>query len=280
MPLSKTKNNMKRIYPGLKKSSSSELSFLSSERLSSREEVVHGFLTRLGGFSRPPFNSLNLDPRDNDSLEDIRKNTEKIAGAFGLDPLGLTLPRQVHGSSVYALDKTLSNPLFSVEADAIVTGLAGAPIGVLTADCVPILMFDPKRKAVAAAHAGWRGTAKGIATEAVYAMKNSYKTNPADIIAAIGPHIRECCYSIGPDVAGEFKKAFGSLKGLVSEEKNASMLNLAEANIRVLEGAGVQRKNISLDTACTSCRVKDFFSYRRQGPRTGRQLSFIMLRKG
>ncbi|MEK6531958.1 MAG: peptidoglycan editing factor PgeF [Deltaproteobacteria bacterium] len=271
---------MKRRYPGLEKRRPSGLSLFSSELLSSHGEVVHGFLTRLGGFSEAPFDSLNLDPRDGDSLEDIRKNTEKIADAFGLNPLSLTLPRQVHGSSVYALDKALSNPLFSVEADAIVTGLADTPIGILTADCVPILMFDPKRKAIAAAHAGWRGTAKGIAAEVVYAMKNSYKTNPADIIAAIGPHIRECCYSIGPDVAGEFKKTFGSMEGLVCKEKNASRLNLAEANARVLEGAGVQRKNIPLDPPCTSCRVKDFFSYRGQGPRTGRQLSFIMLRKG
>lgn len=256
------------------------LSFLSSEALSSQGEVVHGFLTRLGGFSEKPFDSLNLDPRDNDSIENIRRNTEKIARAFGFDPDSLTLPRQVHGRTVYTLNKASSYPAFSVEADAVVTGLANAPIGILTADCVPILMFDPKRKVIAATHAGWKGTVGKVAAETIYAMKNSHKTDPSDINAAIGPHIGQCCYSIGADVADEFKKAFGSLDGLVIREKETLRLNLAVANTRVLEAAGVQRKNISSSAPCTACDAGGFFSYRREGPRTGRQLSFIMLKQG
>lgn len=160
------------------------------------------------------------------------------------------------------------------EGDALITDVAGLMVGVRTADCVPILMADERRRVVAAVHAGWRGTLARIAARAMEAMTREYGTRPADLVAAIGPAIGMCCYEVGPDVASAFSGIFPELDGC----REHPHLDLEEANRRVLVDAGVPAERIRAARLCTRCRREDFHSYRRDGELAGRMLSAIGVR--
>lgn len=239
--------------------------------------VVHSFLGRKGGVSKKEFSSLNMDLRGGDKKEDVEKNREAAAGIFGFRKEALVTMNQVHGDSVLTVRDKNQGCYESCEADAIVTDQTGIPIGVLTADCLPMLFLDYGKNVIAAAHAGWKGTVKGIAEKTVLAMKEKFGSKPEDIIAALGPCIGPCCFVVASGVAAEFKKAFGDSRYI--KEGSSPAIDLAGINILQLEKAGVRRKNISIARVCTFCRNDLFFSYRKDGKTTGRQLSFIMLKE-
>jgi len=154
------------------------------------------------------------------------------------------------------------------DADALIENTPGIAIGVKTADCVPILLADPVSRAVAAIHAGWRGTAAGIVAAAIRCMASEFGTQPEDIHAAIGPSIRPCCYEVGPEVAIEF----GVLPpGHVH-------LNLPAINARQLQAAGVLAANISTSEDCTKCAADRYHSFRRDREAAGRMISWIRIR--
>lgn len=171
-----------------------------------------------------------------------------------------------------------------VKADALITSVPGVAIGVLTADCLPILLFDPVKMVVAAIHAGWRGTIMDIAKSTVERMATEYGSSAKDIISSIGPHIGPCCYTVGEDVAKEFIKKFGANNSIIEEdtvgsiEAESARLSLAEANILELEDVGVRKENIEDTAICTMCNKDSFFSYRGDDGTTGRQINFIMIR--
>jgi polyphenol oxidase len=179
----------------------------------------------------------------------------------------LTL-RQVHSDRVWN-----AHPLTDrqCEGDALVTDDIGRGIGVRTADCVPVLLLDAGRRAVAAVHAGWRGTATGIVARAVEKMTLDFGSRPADIHAALGPSIRECCYEVGPEVANKFSSLFPEWPPV----KGKQHLDLVEANRRHLTAAGVPAHRTFDSGLCTSCLAEHFFSYRREPQNPGRMLSVI-----
>ncbi|WKZ32436.1 MAG: peptidoglycan editing factor PgeF [Thermodesulfobacteriota bacterium] len=235
------------------------------------EGVAHGFLTRKGGVSAPPYESLNFGEREADKREHVDENRKRVLAAFGAGSL-FTI-NQVHGASVFRLGPDA--PLAPPDADAIITAEEGAAIGILTADCLPVLLFDPVNRAVSAVHAGWRGTALGVTLNAVREMGKAFGTKPRDLKAAIGPSIGPCCYSVGENVYEEFRAEGRSLDSFISLD-DGLRLDLGAENISQLLSLGVGQRNISGSAPCTSCSG-DFFSYRRDQGRTGRQLSFIML---
>jgi len=241
------------------------------------DSVARGFLTRAGGVSSPPFDSLNFDYRGADQAADIDENMRIVSGALNVALENLVTVNQVHGDGILTVthrDQIREKP----DADAIITSLTEVPVGILTADCLPILLFD-KGGAIGAVHAGWRGTAKGIVIKAVEAMGRTYGTRAEDILCALGPYIGPCCYTVGEDVASGFRSSFGDTKGFIEERSNGRIsLDIGLSNLSQLISAGVSKENISFDPACTSCNNRLFFSYRKDGGRTGRQLSFIMLR--
>ncbi len=160
------------------------------------------------------------------------------------------------------------------EGDALISDRPGQFLGIRTADCLPILLADERLRAVAAVHAGWRGTARGVVLRAVEAMQERFSSRPEDILAAIGPGICGKCYLVGPEVAQQFK-------GWLPEREDlgqATRIDLAEANRRQLVQAGVPEQNISHGAPCTSCRYEEFFSYRRDRMRAGRMISAIGIR--
>ena len=153
------------------------------------------------------------------------------------------------------------------EGDALLENQAGSVVAVKTADCIPILLVDERRRAVAAVHAGWRGTVARIAGEAVAAMGRSFGSRPGDLHAAIGPGIGKCCYQVGAEVAARFGG------------QGSGHIDLAEANRRQLEEAGVTGRRIYASNLCTMCRAEEFCSFRRDPDAAGRMFSFAGIRE-
>jgi YfiH family protein len=178
------------------------------------------------------------------------------------NPVADVTLRQIHSAIVLNAHGLADRQM---EGDALVTADANKRIGVRTADCVPLLLLDCKRKAVAAVHAGWRGTAAEVAAGTLRKMAADFGTEPGDVHAAIGPCIRVCCYEVGAEVAARF----------ASEAIRGRNLDLPEANRRLLVRAGVGSENIFDSGLCTACQLEQFFSYRREPSNPGRLLSVI-----
>lgn len=159
--------------------------------------------------------------------------------------------------------------------DALVTAQPRVLIGVKTADCTPILLCDPVRNVVGAVHAGWRGTAALVASRAVEAMQAEFSSDPADVVALIGPAIRECCYRVGEEVIAAFSKHLGD--EFCRDQDGTIHADLHGANRRALETAGVRPANIHSINLCTACNPGLFFSHRRDAGKTGRHLNFVGL---
>ncbi len=168
--------------------------------------------------------------------------------------------KQIHSAGVLVADRA---GLIG-EGDALITAQPGIALSVRTADCYPILLVDSRRRAIAAVHAGWRGTAAEIVPGTIAEMRARFGTNPADVYAAIGPGIGGCCYEVGADVARQFNKSAGRL-------------DLADANRRQLTDSGVESSHIDMTALCTFCDADRFHSYRRDKEYAGRMVSFIRL---
>ena len=239
---------------------------------------VNGFSTRMGGVSPFPENSLNLAGFNEDLAENIYENRWRFLAALGSD-LPLAAVWQVHGDTIKTVDDIEDIGDSDDYADAIVSDLAGVLAGVKTADCVPVLLGDPKSGAFAAIHAGWRGTVKSIVKKAVLRMSEAFGTDPKDLICAIGPAAGGCNYEIGEDVITAFEENFpGSEKYFSPTRTGHALVDLHLANLDQLNASGVPNKNISTAPFCTMARPDLFFSYRlekKKYGKTGRLMSVI-----
>ena len=186
-------------------------------------------------------------------------------------PFPVLQAHQVHSDHV----AVVTSPAITREdlqgTDAIVTTLPGLAVAARTADCIPVLLYDPVGRAVAAVHAGWKGTVQSIAAKTVRAMAETFGTRPEDCLAGIGPSIGACCYEVGDDVAGKFREAFPQFADEVVLEQNGTLrLDLWKANRLQLEASGLTPNHIDAAGVCTACHARTFFSYRAEGPTTGR----------
>jgi len=249
------------------------ITYYSSPRLEGISGLVHAFLGRTGGVSSGHLASLNMGRREEDRPENLVENKRRVGAAFGIDEKKILTVSQVHSDRIVIIDNPDITPeeIKMHEADGIITDVKGIAIGILTADCVPVLLFDRKKKVVAAVHAGWKGTASKISAKAVEMMYERYGSRPQDIAAAIGPAIGPCCYEVGEEVVS----AFGHQKGVAVQHGKNWHIDLLKANQLQLRDAGVT--DIDLSNICTSCRTDLFFSHRKEMGKTGRQLSFISL---
>jgi YfiH family protein len=200
--------------------------------------------------------------------------------ALGTTPERLITLRQVHGGEVLAVDDdtralALADPQ---PYDACVTQKRNICLGISTADCLPILLADRRKKVIAAVHAGWRGIWQGVIEHTVVRMTKTFECVPADIWAGIGPGIGPCCYEVKEDVTSLFKNAYAQADQFLQERDGKTYLDLRGcARLELIE-AGILPANIAVIDLCTSCRQDLFFSYRRDKNDAGRQLSLIMLR--
>ncbi|NWG75847.1 MAG: peptidoglycan editing factor PgeF [Rubrivivax sp.] len=246
--------------------------------------LTHGFLTRQGGVSPSPYATLNVGPASGDEPQHLRENLCRIAAGFQISPDRIFCARQEHKASIARVRPShLSRSFFSSQnpfrCDGLVTDESDVFLGILTADCVPILLLDPEQPAVGAVHAGWRGTLHAVATHIIERMNKLFASKPGKVQAAIGPAVGPCCYSVREEVAAAFSKADPRYEPFIHNWGHGLYrLDLPGMNRHQLLAGGVKAENIFLCSVCTCCRPDLFFSLRAQGHPTGRQLSLIGLR--
>jgi hypothetical protein len=237
-----------------------------------------GFSTRLGGVSAMPQEDLNLAGFDDDTRENIMENRRRFFELLG-GGWHLAAGWQVHGTEVRVARRAPDARCDQDQADAIISQQTNLLLGVKTADCVPILLADAATGAMAAVHAGWRGTLGEIAPKTLRRLAVEFHTKPENVRAAIGPAALGCCYQVGPEVIRAFKDKFSYAGELFSMHyDDHAHIDLHRANRRQLTDAGLREENIYAAPLCTMCRTDLFFSYRREKPRygkTGRLLAVI-----
>lgn len=262
------------------------LSIVHFENLLPFKEIEHFVSTRTGGFSEFPYHSLNLGLHVGDDPDKVMKNRRRLAEAIGIPLNQFTIARQIHSGNVRVVSDELRGRGSTDQenaiddADAMVTDTPGICLIVLVADCVPMLFFDPMRRAVGVAHAGWRGTLKSIAANTVMTMEEAFGSSPANIMVGIGPSIGPCCYRVGPEVISQVKSVFQSSNDYIANESKdgGGFFDLWKANLEGLLHAGIERKNIEIAERCTCHEPDIFYSYRNQRGDTGRFAAGIMLR--
>lgn len=292
------------------------LKTLRANQLQENPWLIHGFSTRIGGHSRVyRKGDLNLGFTKDDSRAAVERNRAAFLrdlgavtrarrtsrkGSDSLWPL-VTL-RQVHSDVIRRVESILDEPLVG---DGLITATPGLLLAIQTADCLPIILVDTKRRAVGVFHAGWRGTVKRIVEKGVGEMVRCFGSRPRDMKAVIGPGVRGCCYEVGEEVRMKFESQFAYAASLFrevrdsdpvrekypllfltarapghSELPNRLFLDLVEANRRQLLAAGVPRKNIEASPLCTNCHPELLFSYRAERGKTGRMMGVVGIRNG
>ena len=259
------------------------VTFYSADGIDAAGGAAHGFSTRLGGVSEGMWASLNLGTNRGDDPDHVRENYRRFFAAIGGSGERLAMANQVHGAAVHTVTTAdvHTDPYGKVvyEADGLMTDLPGVSLVVYSADCIPILFYDPVRRCVAAVHAGWRGTAAGIATAAVDRMKNVYGSRPEDILAAIGPGICPDCFETHEDVPNAMTAALGTgvLHHIKIKENGKFAVDLKAINVMRLEHAGLDRSHIAVSSLCTSCDSDKFWSHRKLGTNRGSMAAAIQL---
>ncbi len=268
--------------------------------------LVHGFSTRQGGVSTCYGGKvLNLGQTEHDTHTNLERNRALFLKALGavnddgsLWPLAQV--RQIHSAIIQRVETVEPH---APAGDGMITNNPGVLLAIKTADCVPVLVADVKRRVVGAFHAGWRGTVARVVEKGVGEMRRQFGSTPQDLRAAIGPCVRKCCYSVGPEVQSEFESQFSYSHELFEEvfDSNAIHikypllflnqrapghgdlgpeihLDLVSANVRQLRDAGVPENHISVLDGCTACDTKRFFSHRAEFGKTGRMMAVIGVR--
>lgn len=260
--------------------------------------VNAGFTTRRGGVSRGDFDSLNCGLHVADVPGDVVENRRRLADAIEVPFEACTYAEQVHGKEIEVVSRRQrgagrdSREGALQAKDGFITNEPGVYLHALFADCVPLYFYDPVRKAVGLAHAGWKGTALGIARALPEAMSAAYGTKPRELKAAIGPSIGLCCYEVDEAVISRMDKVIGQL-GLtaagdaagegsplyVKKTNGKYRLNLQQINRQIMIKAGILPSNIEVSGLCTSCRTDLLYSHRKEGGSTGRMAAWIGLRE-
>lgn len=238
--------------------------------------VRHAVFTRRGGVSPSPWDSLNVGGTVGDDIERVRRNRLLAFEALGCNPASIFDVWQVHSADVVCTDVPRRPDEPYQKADIILTATPQVTLFMRFADCVPILLHDPRKNVIGVAHAGWQGTVSDVAGAAVNAMRTRYGSNPADILACIGPSIGPDHYEIGQDVIVQVERTFGEDALWMLPRHGARVhFDLWKANHYLLERAGVRR--IELAGICTACHTDDWFSHRAERGKTGRFGALISL---
>jgi YfiH family protein len=279
-------------------------------------DLVHGIFTRLGGYSKDPYWGLNVSFTTGDDIENVKRNRLLALSALQLDTYPCATLWLVHGADVAVVDEgpwewRFDQPFMTLaeeqkvllrtttprwKADAIITRQRGISLAMSSADCVPVMLYDPLQNAIGLAHAGWRGTARGIAVATVEAMREQFGSEPGDIYAGLGPSIGPCCYEVSQEVQGLFlgriefdmHPTAERYRNLVRESavfsvrehthRDSLRLDLWNTNRNQLLMAGLLPEHIELSDICTSCEKDRFYSHRGEHGKAGRFPSILALR--
>jgi len=248
----------------------------SCRRLEHFSDLRHGFSTRHGGVSPLPDRALNLSHISWDSPDCVEENRRRFLDALQLHTGQLCTVRQAHTSQIHIIGEVPVhwNP---PEGDALVTGRPGVALAVKTADCFPILIVDPTTRVIASVHSGWKGTLARILFKTMEAMRGAFACDPSRLLVAIGPAIRPCCFEVGSEVADLFGEQYPGipLASRHAHQPGKYFLDLGAALRVQLKEAGIPEDNVHDLGLCTKCRNDEFFSYRAEGPRSGRMMAVI-----
>ncbi|PWB79369.1 MAG: peptidoglycan editing factor PgeF [Candidatus Methylomirabilota bacterium] len=235
--------------------------------------LIHGFLGRWEGQSRAADFAFRLTYNGDEDVQTVKQNWCGLKQAFGLPRMMIITAKQVHGNTILRVSRPADKQAGA--GDGLMTDASDLCVGVMSADCVPVLFVEPVRRIAAAVHAGWRGTAAGIAHRAVASMREAYGIDPAALHVAMGPSIGPCCYEVGPEVEAQIAANWrAELTGAWTPDGAKGRLDLRALNEAQLLGAGIPGSHIRKIGPCTACNTDTYFSYRKEG-RTGHQLSFI-----
>jgi YfiH family protein len=295
--------------------SARSIQVLRAPNLSRIPWLVHGFSTRLGGVSRPyGGRALNLGITPEDTRKAVAQNRAAFLSVAGAGQWPVCSLRQVHSDLIWPVAVATAQPAPALSCadeenvkrvfcgDGLITERSAILLAIRTADCLPLLLVDRRKRAIGAFHAGWRGTVKRIAEKGVGEMRRWFGSRPEDLEAAIGPGIHGCCYDVGEEVREQFRSQFAYASELFTEVKDANpiherypllflvarapghiepflpvkiKLDLVEANRRQLLDAGVKARSITASPLCTSCRTDLLFSHRAEKGVTGRMMAVI-----
>ena len=258
-----------------------KLPILQFEHLNKFPELIHFSTSRVGGSSTGNYYSLNMGFNSGDLAWTVITNRNILCAALEINPERLIFPKQTHTAIV----KTIASSFFDLgkeaqkhflnETDAVITNLKGVCVAIKTADCVPVLLYDPKRKVVAAVHAGWRGTVQNIVLVTINKMMAEFGSDPSDLFAGIGPSISPEVYEVGEEVWNQFEPEF--FLSVNPDKADKKLLDLWSANYQQLIKTGVPQEQIEVARTCTFSDSDQFFSARRDGIKTGRMATGIML---
>lgn len=240
-----------------------------------KDRIKVGITGRNGGFSAPPLHSLNLGHLVDDDTSSLERNRAVVAAALGVPKAPWAVANQVHGTRIGMVNHIPEGPFDS--CDVLYVSEKGVIAAILLADCLPVVIYDPHRHRGIICHAGWRGTAAGIAEVAVKYLIND-GSRIENLVAATGPGIGSCCYSVGKEVASTLRDSFDYQENVIlNDGKDGYRLNLEEANLVRLRASGLREENLGGAGFCTACRQDEFFSYRKERGLTGRHAALIVL---
>lgn len=258
--------------------------YLVYNSLSEINFINHAFSTRLGGVSEGEFTSMNMAFNRGDNCDNVTENYKRICKSAGFDFDSLTASAQDHNTFVRAVTSEnkgtgIYKPRDLQSVDALITNEKGVTLVTYYADCTPLFFVDTKQKAIGLAHAGWRGTVGRIGEKVVSKMAEMYGTNPADIVAAIGPAISVCCYEVDKPCADNFYalKDLDSNSFVFPKRNGKYMIDLLETNRQILVAAGVKNENITISDVCTNCNSELLWSHRATKGKRGTMSAFMCI---
>lgn len=251
------------------------LPFFRFTTFSSKGAQQHAVFTREGGVSPAPFNTLNLSVSVPDEKDNVYANRRRAYGIYGRDTDSVVHAHLVHGATVARATRG-DNGTWIPHVDGLITDEVGCALTMNFADCAPVLLYDPEMRAAGLGHAGWQGAVKDLPGALVRAMQGAFGSDPATLLAAVGPCIGPCCYEVGEPVISAVHGAFDEPTTLLVDNGGPRPhFDLPEANRRNLEAAGVRQ--IEVAPLCTACRTDLFFSHRAEQGRTGRFGAIFLL---
>ena len=241
-------------------------------------EISYGFTSALGGVSHGKITGLNLGFRVHDDETSVRENYRLLSNDLGIDLNRTVLAKQTHTDNIRIVTeadcgKGIVRTSDIKDTDGLITNIPSIALIVFSADCVPILFFDPKNSVVAAVHSGWRGTVKKIAARCVDIMSDTFKCNPKDILVAVGLSIGPCCFEFGSDAPDYFDEKYRK-----KLQSGKFMIDLPHMISDTLTERGIPGENIDISSVCTVCNSDKYYSYRAHKEHTGRQGAVIMLK--
>jgi YfiH family protein len=256
-----------------------QVSFLACVPMRRLGMVTHAFSTRLGGVSEPPYATLNLGFGSGDQRPLVQGNRARFGRAVGFAADDLVALRQVHGNRVLVLTATTDPQLVrGSPGDAMITDRPHVPLAVITADCFPVVFVAPSLPAVGIIHAGRKGTAAQVVPAAIERLRQAFHLQPAELFAAIGPGIGGCCYEVDDASAAPFHTQFSPEDAVYRPSRAGHQyLDLQRAILLQLQVSGVPSPHVWSAGLCTACHPQWFYSYRREGARSGRMLNMVMI---